>query len=79
MKLIKIPFSGGGLGHGDGSNMAPDKILERLKDKFSNEEGIEPKFIIEQIEVDEKNIGQSHDNIQDAISKIKKNAILFFI
>ncbi len=76
MKLIKIPFSGGGLGHGDGSNMAPDKILERLKDKFSNEEGIEPKFIIEQIEVDEKNIGQSHDNIQDAISKIKKNAIL---
>ena len=56
MKLVKIPFSGGGLGHGNGANLAPDKIVEKLKDCFTNESGFTPKFKVENLQLDESNI-----------------------
>ncbi|MGE0792574.1 MAG: arginase family protein [Candidatus Woesearchaeota archaeon] len=76
MKIIKIPFSGGGLNHGNGANKAPDKIVSHLKNFFSNETGLIPKFEIEEIKVDESNISQSHQNIEEHLSKINEKAIL---
>ena len=76
MKIIKAPFSGGGLNHGNGSNEAPNIIEEQLKDIFSNEEGIECNFDIEEIQVNENNIQESHDNIQKYIEGIQEKAII---
>ena len=67
MKLIKIPFSGGGMGRGNGANEAPNKIVELLPKK---------SFQVEEIVVDEYNISQSHKNIEELISKIKEKAII---
>ena len=66
MKIVKVPFSGGGLGHGNGSNLAPDTIVKQLDNVFSNESGVECKFEIDsELEtLDEKNIGESHEKIQ---------------
>lgn len=76
MKLIKIPFSGGGLGHGNGANKAPDIILSHLENFFANENGIIPEFEIEEIQVDENNISLSHQSIENYLSKINEKAIL---
>ena len=67
MKLIKIPFSGGGLGKGNGSNEAPNKIISFL-DTTS--------FEIEEIPVEESNISLSHKNIENFISNLNQKAIL---
>ncbi len=37
MKIIKIPFSAGGLGKTSGTELAPDKIVNELKEIFLNE------------------------------------------
>jgi len=72
MKIIQIPFSGGGLGHGNGANKAPAIILEQFKNIFANEDGIQ----IENINVDESHIANSHEAIEKHIEKIKEPAIL---
>ena len=72
MKLIKIPFDKGGLGHGDGSSAAPDAIVEQLEELFSNEAGETPTFNI--VDVPIGNMEESHENITNAIPK--DNAII---
>ncbi len=76
MKLIKIPFSGGGMGKGNGANEAPDIILSHLENFFANESGQIPVFQVESIDVDESNISQSHTNIQNYLEKIHQKSIL---
>lgn len=76
MKLIKAPFSGGGLGHGDGANLAPDTIVEQLENVFSNENKNECTFEIENVKLDEKNISESHNQITDAIENLNQKAII---
>lgn len=76
MKLIKAPFSGGGLNHGNGANYAPNKIVEQLENIFSNESGVECNFEIEGLGLDEKNIQESHDKIQEAVEKLNEKAII---
>ena len=76
MKLLKAGFSGGGLGHGNGSNEGPDKIVEALKDVYSNEEGKEVKYEVEEVTVEESNIQESHDNIEKAVSELKECSVI---
>ena len=76
MKVIKIPFGGGGLGHGDGAKDAPDMIQEQLKDLHTNENGLKPNFEFDEIEVDNFNIESSHNNIFRKILTMKDKSII---
>jgi formiminoglutamase len=78
MKIITVPFSGGGLGHGDGSNEAPKKIIANFENLFSNERGQEPKFKIDNYlddKLDEKNLNKSHQIIQEYAEKQKGKVV----
>jgi len=77
MKLIGFPFSGGGLGHGDGSNLAPKEIVNQLeKNIFSNESGVEVDFDFQLIKLDEQNIEDSHELIKKTVENLNEKAIL---
>lgn len=76
MKLVKIPFGGGGLGYGDGSKDAPDKIIEFLKEFHITENGIKPNFEIESVKVDNLNMELSHKNIFEKVKELDEKAIL---
>lgn len=76
MKLIKIPFGGGGLGHGDGAKSAPDRIVDHFSVMFLNEELNTPKLEIEEIIVDNSNLSFSHHQIYNKIRQVKEKAIL---
>ena len=75
INLVTAGFSGSGLGHGNGSNLAPLKIIENLKDKFTNESGVEPKFNIIDLSnsLDENNVIDSHDVIEKSVLDIENN------
>ncbi len=75
MNIIQIPFSGGGLGHGNGANEAPKKIVEQFDELFANESGESPQFNISSIELDEQNIGESHATIEDFASRVVEKSI----
>ncbi|MFP4523459.1 MAG: arginase family protein [Candidatus Nanoarchaeia archaeon] len=75
-RLISIPFSAGGLGHGNGANKAPEEIKKCLHNLFANENGQQIEFIHETITVDESHVQNSHDAITSYTSKLlvlKKN------
>lgn len=76
MKLIKIPFGGGGLGKGDGAKDAPDCVIECFKELNINEAGLKPKFEIETIKIDNKNLSLSHNNIFDKIKTLSEKALI---
>jgi arginase family enzyme len=76
MNIIKAPFSGGGLGHGNGANKAPDVVVDKLKDIFSNEDKIECEFEVEDLVLDENNIEESHNIIFNKIKSISEKAII---
>ncbi|MGM5483672.1 MAG: arginase family protein [Nanobdellota archaeon] len=76
MKLIKIPFSGGGLGKGNGANLAPDQIENSLENIYADEDGKQCKFETEKLQLDENNITESHKKIENHIRKLKQKAIL---
>lgn len=50
MQIIKVPTSQGGL-EKSGSEEAPDKIIEALKDTWSNTKGFLPKYEVSEINV----------------------------
>ncbi len=76
MKIIKIPFGGGGLGHGDGAKHAPEQIEKQLKEIFTNESGLVPFFSFESVDVDNSNIELSHKNIFEKIKTINEKCII---
>ncbi len=76
MKVIKIPFGGGGLGHGDGAKDAPDVIEEQTSEIFSNEQGKALNFEFEEIDVDNSNIEYSHKNIYNSILNVKERSMI---
>ncbi len=76
MKVIKIPFGGGGLGHGDGARDAPDSIEKNLKDIYSGESGKVPAFEFESVKVNNSNLEESHKNIFDKISKLSSKSTI---
>lgn len=76
MKLISIPFSGGGLGHGDGADQAPAKIIECLEECYADEDGQVVAFEHETITVDEHNVEESHDIIEEKIAAQEGKAVI---
>lgn len=76
MKIIKIPFSKGGLGKTAGCELAPDRIVDNLDNFYLNEAGFKPIFDIEELKVDQDNIETTNENIQTKISQLKEKAIL---
>jgi len=67
MKIIKIPFSAGGLGKTVGTELAPDRIVNELKEIFLNEQGVKPEFGIESVKVNNSNISETNKNIYNHI------------
>lgn len=76
MKVFKIPFGGGGLGHGDGAKDGPEYIEEQMKEVFSSESGKIPHFEFQLVDVDDNNIEYTHDNIFKTILEQKEKAII---
>lgn len=76
MKVLKVGFGGGGLGHGDGAKDAPHQIEKQLKEMFLNESGIKPRFEFHEAKVDNSNLEHSHKNIFDAVLKLKEKSII---
>lgn len=70
MRLIKIPLSLGAIGK-EGQELAPDKIIKFLDDIWSNEEGKNPTFLIEEISLT-KDMRKNHKLIENGF---KENAI----
>ncbi|MBW2984434.1 arginase family protein [Candidatus Woesearchaeota archaeon] len=73
MKLIKVPFSAGGLGKTKGCELAPDKIVEKLKEFHLSEEGMLVNFDVDEIKVDQNNIEKSFNDIIENSKIILKN------
>lgn len=75
MKLIKIPFSKGGLGRSEGCSDGPDRIAGLTGEFWFSEGKALPIFDIVNIIVNQNNLTQTHDNIFSKISEIKTNFI----
>jgi len=67
MKIIKIPFSAGGLGKTLGTELAPDKIVEELRKITLNQLGVKPEFSVEAVDVDNSNITNTNESIYNHI------------
>jgi len=76
MKIIKAPFSGGGLGHGNGANIAPNEIIKQLKELFLTEDGNNFSFEYDDLVLDEQNISESHKKIEESVEKTNEKAII---
>ena len=65
MKIIKIPATNG-LGNTKATELAPDRVVEKLKKEiYLNEAGFKPQFRVESIPVDNSNIEQTNQNIHN--------------
>lgn len=76
MKLIKVPFSGGGLGKANGAEKAPDVVVGKLKELYSNEDGERVEFEIEEVKLNQTNIEETNKEIEKKISEIKEKVII---
>ena len=63
--IIKIKSSQGGLGKADGSELAPDKIQEQLKDLFVSEDENNPEFEFDEVQIISSNIEETNKNIYE--------------
>lgn len=69
MKLIKLPAKNG-LGRTEGTELAPDAIVEKLKKEiFLNEAGKKPAFNVESIPVDNSNVEQTNADVVEFLSQ----------
>lgn len=75
MKLLKIPFSAGGLGKTQGTELAPDEIVKELKEFYMNESGILPLFDVEDVKINQSNIEETNKNIEEKVRKNRKNKL----
>lgn len=76
MKIIKIPFSKGGLGKTAGCELAPDRIVEKMKEFYLNETGFKPDFQIDDVKVDQENIDETNKSIFEKIKSTSAKSIL---
>ncbi|MDD5087065.1 MAG: arginase family protein [Candidatus Nanoarchaeia archaeon] len=63
MKIIKIPFSAGGLGKTNGTEIAPSEIVEELRKISINQQGVKLEFNVESVNVNNSNISETNENI----------------
>ena len=69
MKILKIPFSAGGLGKTKGVEKAPEFIIKHLKNLYLNENKRLPLFQFQDIKINQNNIEETNQNIQEAVTK----------
>jgi arginase family enzyme len=69
MIVLKVPFSKGGLGRSDGSELAPDRIIEQSEDVYMKESGVAPIMEFDEIKVNQSNIEETNKNIIDRLKK----------
>ncbi|MCK4522363.1 MAG: arginase family protein [Nanoarchaeota archaeon] len=77
IKIIKIPSSQGGLGKADGSELAPDRIIEQTKDLFVSEDETIPKLEIDEVKIIESNIEETNKNIYKKAKQVLKEKPVF--
>jgi arginase family enzyme len=70
MKLIKIPFSEAGLGRTVGTEKAPDKIVEDLKDMHMNESYRRQQYDTIDVDIVSNNISENNSRIEKEISNV---------
>ncbi len=63
MKIVKVATSQGSLGKNIGTEKAPDKIVENLKNIFLNEQGKSLTYEIDEIKINKHNIEETNENI----------------
>lgn len=63
MKIVKVGTSQGSLGKNLGTEKAPDKIVEALKNIFVNEQGRTLFYEIDEIVVNPSNIEETNERI----------------
>lgn len=66
MKVLKIPFSKGSLGKGEGSEVAPEMICELLKVAPLQESGKRVSFEFLDVEVDPNDFSSTHGLIRNS-------------
>lgn len=71
MMLLKVPYSGGGLGLTKGTELAPDAIVAKLKNDYLTEGNKIPVFAISDVKIDNADAGKSHNAINEAAAGIK--------
>jgi len=80
MKIVKIPSSQGGLGKADGSELAPDRVLEKTKELFMSEDGILPVLDVDSVSVVDSNIEETNKSIcTKALGILKDNVRPLFL
>ncbi len=80
MKIVKIASSQGGLGKAEGSELAPDEVIEKTKELFMSEDGILPVFDIDSVSVVDSNIDETNKNIYTkALGVLKDNVRPLFL
>ncbi len=63
MKIVKVATSQGSLGKNIGTEKAPDKIVENLKNIFLNEQGKSLTYELEEVEINHSNIEETNEKI----------------
>jgi len=63
MKIVKVGSSQGSLGKNLGTEKAPDKIVEALKNIFLNEEGKSLIYDVDSVEINKSNIEETNQRI----------------
>ncbi len=74
MKIIKIKSSQGCLGKNKGCEEAPNVIVEKLKDFYLSEEGLLPRFDIDEVEIVESNLEETFRNIENKAKEVFKES-----
>ncbi|MBS3149097.1 arginase family protein [Candidatus Woesearchaeota archaeon] len=76
MEVIKVKTSQGGLGKGNGCELAPDLIIEKFNEMFLNENFLENKIDIFDIDVVRGNIEETNSNIYKSVLNFNKGIFI---
>ncbi len=76
MDILKIGFSGGGLGHANGSEKAPDLIVKELENISCSEEGKTLTYDVAEVEVNHSNIVETNEKIYNACLKLPNKSVI---
>lgn len=75
MKLVKIPSAQGGLGRAEGSELAPEKVMEQKKDLFLSEDNYLPVFEQDEVKIIPNNIEETNKNIYKKSKEVLKESL----
>lgn len=70
MILIKVKSSQGCLGKNLGCELAPDKIIEQLKEIYLTEDFKEINFRVSEVDIDKTNIEKTNENIRNKAKEV---------